>query len=303
LVEPKTARNPARAEQQLRSQYEIVSALALSDTLEQAGPQILASICRSVGWPVGELWRVDEEVGVLRRRAAFALEPALQRIVTAQGDATFAKGEGFPGATWAKGGPLSSTRPSQSSPAQGCHVVAELGLRCGYGFPIHTSDGRIFALLTFYAHELDALDDDIEPLLQGVSTHLDRFAARQRAVEDHRRQQPALLAREQLAAVGEAAATLVHEIGNRLNVIYMHAQLLQRQLERMPGVDPTITRRMELMLAANERLAEWLHDFRSRAESGEIGLGAPPSAIFGDGEPGSDPTFRVELPLRPATGG
>jgi GAF domain-containing protein len=302
-VEPKTAREPARADQQLRSQHEIVSALAMSDTLEQAGPQILASICRAVGWPVGELWRVDEEVGVLRRRAAFVLEPELQRIVTEEGDATFAKGEGFPGATWAKGGPFSSPRLSQSSPAQGCHVAAELGLRSGYGFPVHTSDGRIFALLTFYAHELDALDDDLERLLTSVSTHLDRLAARQRAAEDHRRQQPALLARERLAAVGETTATLAHEISNPLNVIYMQAQLLQRQLARMPDVDPTLTRRVELMLEANVRLAELLHDFRSRAQSGEIGLGAHPSTILGDGEPGSAPTIRVELSLPPQAGG
>lgn len=267
-----TATSPARTDGQLRSQYEIVAALVASDTLEQAGPQILASICRAVGWPVGELWRVDEQTGVLRRHAAFALAPALQRIATEEGNAALVKGEGFPGATWASGGPSSSPLPSPGSSAPWCRVLTELGLRCGYGFPVHAADGRMFALLTFYAHALEAHDVDIEQLLTSVSTHLDRFAARQRAAEDHRRQQPALLARERLAAVVEIVTSLAHDLGNPLNVIYMQAQLLQRQLARMPDVDPTLTRRVEVMVAENVRLAAVLHQFRARAESGELGL-------------------------------
>lgn len=266
------AKAHARADQQLHTQYEIASALATSNTLEQAGSAILESICRAAGWPVGELWRVDDQAGLLRREALCALEPEFLPIVTTASDTTFAKGEGFPGAAWAKNEPLSSPLPLHDSSVQSRESLTDHGLRCAYGFPVHTSEGRAFALLTFYARELDPAKDDIHRLLGTVSAHLNIFAERQRAEEDRRRLQQELLERERLAAVGETAATLAHEIGNPLNVMYMQAQLLQRQLSRMPNVDPKLAKRVEMLLAENIRLAQLLQDFRSLARRDELRL-------------------------------
>lgn len=251
------------ANRQLQSQYEVASALATSSTLEAAGRRILESICRCVGWPVGELWRVDQAAAVLRRVAFHGAEPEHQRIVTEGGEPVFARGEGLPGATWAAGGPLSEVHPDQAPQERRRPVIGQLGLRCGYGFPIHTSDGRIFALFTFYAPDIGSPSGDIERLLGTVSAQLDVFADRQREQEERRRLQRELIDRERLAAVGETAATLAHEIGNPLNSMYMQTQLLQRRLARMPGVDPKIAAGVDVLLSENKRLSQLLHDFRS----------------------------------------
>lgn len=177
----------------------------------------------------------------------------------------------MPGATWAKGGPVSISQAANPS-AGWRSALTELGLHCGYGFPVHTSNGRTFAVLTFYAHEIDTPDNEIERLLSTVSAQLNIFAERQRAQEERRRLQQELVDRERLAAVGETAATLAHEIGNPLNVMYMQAQLLRRQLAKVPDLDPKLMGRVEMLLAENVRLAELLQDFRAMSRRDELRL-------------------------------
>ena len=263
LREWRLERAHARATGQLQSQYEVASALATSSTLEEAGPRILESICRCVEWPVGELWRVDQSAAVVRRISSWVLEPELRRVEAQDDVRELARGEGLAGATWAAGAPQSVVHAAGAPHERQRPVIAELGLHCGYGFPIHTSDGRIFAVFTFYARELGSPSGDIERLLGTVSAQLDVFAERQRAQEERRRLQRELVDRERLAAVGETAATLAHEIGNPLNSMYMQAQLLQRRLARVPGLDPKIVRGVEVLLAENVRLSQLLQDFRS----------------------------------------
>ncbi|MCX4247290.1 ATP-binding protein [Paraliomyxa miuraensis] len=262
----------ARATRQLQSQYEVASALATSVSLEQAGTRILESICHCVEWPLGELWRVDEQAEVLRRVAFYATETAIVRVETEGGEPVFARGEGLPGTTWAKGAQLSILHPEDAPAERRRPVISRLGLRCGYGFPIRTSDGRIFALFSFYAQDIGHPNGDIERLLSTISAQLDVFAERQREQEERRRLQRELVDRERLAAVGETAATLAHEIGNPLNSMYMHAQLLQRRLARLPDVDPKITQGLEVLLAENVRLTNLLHDFRSLSRRNALTL-------------------------------
>ncbi|MCA9654515.1 MAG: response regulator [Myxococcales bacterium] len=259
-----------RANRQLQTQYEIASALATSTTLQEAAPRILESICRCVGWPVGELWRFDESAEVLHRKAFFSLDPALRTLEDVPH--RFARGEGLPGRTWEAGQPLSVTYPADAPGERARPALGELGLYCGYGFPVHTSDGRTFALFTFYAPSIHTADVDIERLMSTVSAQLDVFAERQRGEEERRRLQAELVERERLAAVGETAATLAHEIGNPLNSMYMHTQLLQRRLRRMANVDPSITEGVALLLSENLRLGSLLQDFRSLSRRGSLRL-------------------------------
>ena len=54
------------ANRTLELQYAITNILAESRNLTEASPRILQTICQSVGWEIGALWRVDHQAGVLR---------------------------------------------------------------------------------------------------------------------------------------------------------------------------------------------------------------------------------------------
>ncbi|MCA9711100.1 MAG: PAS domain S-box protein [Myxococcales bacterium] len=78
--------------------------------------------------------------------------------------------------------------------------------------------------------------------------------------------QERLLERERLAAIGTTAASFAHEIGNPLNSMYMHAQLLERRLARMEGnIDPRVRDNVATLLSETQRLSHLLDEFRALA--------------------------------------
>lgn len=78
--------------------------------------------------------------------------------------------------------------------------------------------------------------------------------------------QERLLERERLAAIGTTAASFAHEIGNPLNSMYMHAQLLERRLSRLPtSLDSRIHDNVAALLSETHRLSRLLDEFRALA--------------------------------------
>jgi two-component system sensor kinase FixL len=255
LREWKLARAHARAGRHLQAQYEVASALAISTTLVEAGSRIIEAICLCVGWPMGEFWRIDDAAGLLRREVAWASDADL---LAACRSTTLAlrSGDGLAGVTWARGEATSVGAPGSEAASPSPE------LRGGYGVPLRTSAGT-FGVFTFYAREVESPGADIEQLMSTVSHQLTLFAERQRAEEERARLQRELMTHERLAAIGETAAALAHEIANPLNSMFVLAQLLQRRVGRIPDIDAKIPGDIAKLLDENRRLAGLLQDFRS----------------------------------------
>jgi two-component system sensor kinase FixL len=93
-----------------------------------------------------------------------------------------------------------------------------------------------------------------------------RYAAFIRDVSEKIGLQERLLERERLAAIGTTAASFAHEIGNPLNSMYMHAQLLERRLSRVEQeLDPRIHASVAALLGETRRLSHMLDEFRALA--------------------------------------
>lgn len=93
-----------------------------------------------------------------------------------------------------------------------------------------------------------------------------RYGAFIRDISDKVSLQERLLERERLAAIGTTAATFAHEVGNPLNSMYMHAQLMERRLAKSEhGVDPKIGESMQSLLGQTQRLRHLLDEFRALA--------------------------------------
>jgi signal transduction histidine kinase len=67
---------------------------------------------------------------------------------------------------------------------------------------------------------------------------------------------------EQLAAVGAAAAIFAHEVGNPLNNVYMHTQLLDRRLRAL-RIGEAALGDLETILREVQRLNRLLEEFRA----------------------------------------
>lgn len=93
-----------------------------------------------------------------------------------------------------------------------------------------------------------------------------RYGAFIRDISEKIALQERLLERERLAAIGTTAASFAHEIGNPLNSMYMHAQLLERRLARVEQeLDPRINASVTALLGETRRLSHLLDEFRALA--------------------------------------
>lgn len=93
-----------------------------------------------------------------------------------------------------------------------------------------------------------------------------RYGAFIRDISEKISLQERLLERERLAAIGTTAASFAHEIGNPLNSMYMHAQLLERRLARTTQeVDPRVQSSVAALLGETRRLSHLLDEFRALA--------------------------------------
>lgn len=246
-----------RATRLLRAQFEIASALATSKTMHQAGPLLLEVVCKSFGWAMGEYWRLDREGTHLVRdacwsgRAAEASAPVLR-------PEPVGRGEGLPGLVWER----------REVVRLGDTAANAAEYRAALGFPVQAGP-ELFGVLTFFSHDPEPPDEELQLLLGSISSQLAVFTRHQRAEEERERLQREVDQRERLAAVGQTAAMLAHEIGNPLNSMHMLAQLLQRRLSRAQGLDPSIAANLDKILAENRRLNQLLLDFRSLARRRE----------------------------------
>ncbi|MCA9655716.1 MAG: PAS domain S-box protein [Myxococcales bacterium] len=100
-----------------------------------------------------------------------------------------------------------------------------------------------------------------------------RYGAFIRDISEKVRMQERLLERERLAAIGTTAASFAHEIGNPLNSMYMHAQLLERRLAKTElELDPKVHASVSALLGETRRLSQLLDEFRALARRHRISV-------------------------------
>src|SRR6476646_874237 len=94
-------------EQRRAAQYAVTRVLAESPTLAQAAAKLLQTICESLGWDIGLLWGVDEQMDKLRCLDVWhAPEVREESVGGFSREQLFRRGSGLLGRVWANGEPL-----------------------------------------------------------------------------------------------------------------------------------------------------------------------------------------------------
>src|SRR5436309_9061598 len=132
---------PVKAERRLLAQYEIARALASSDTLAEATPRILGSICEALQWDHGALWCVDQKASVLRCVETWhAPSQPFHEFIDTSRKSSFRPGTGLPGRVWSSKQPAWIPDVVQDTNFPRAAIAEREGLHAAFGFPI--SHGR-----------------------------------------------------------------------------------------------------------------------------------------------------------------
>lgn len=176
-----------RAASRLTLQHAVTQVLAGSASLSVAAPMILRAVCETIGWQVGEFWRVDHSADLIRLDTVWH-SPGLAAaaFVASTQQLAFPPGRGLPGEVWASGQAL-WTRDLAAAPIfvrQG--GARELGLRGAYAFPIRTVQATL-GVMVFFGR--DALEPaaDWSQTLDAIGRQTGDFIERKRAEAAMRR--------------------------------------------------------------------------------------------------------------------
>src|SRR4029077_19398770 len=169
-----------RAEERSAMQHGTTRVLAEGETLIDAMPKILRTICALSHWDLGALWLVNENdhPGVLSCTDIWH-QPSVEAVefsrVTRQ--SVFTRGLGLPGRVWADGKPAWVLDVMQDANFPRAPVAAQANLHSAFAFPIRVKE-KVLGVMEFFSHEIRSPDKDLLQVFVTVGSQIGQFIER-----------------------------------------------------------------------------------------------------------------------------
>ncbi|MEV6494738.1 GAF domain-containing sensor histidine kinase, partial [Actinoplanes sp. NPDC051633] len=233
--------------------------LAEADSSTAAASRVVEALGVKMGWPVAELWLIDDDRQLLvcaarhttggRRLGRFAVDE-------------LESGTALPGRVHARAQPwwiadLAADRWSLRSRA-----AARAGLHVAVGVPISTG-GRTLGALCVYGDRVEDPEDTLVALLTGIAAQVGQYWERRRAEE---------LTVELARTKDEFLALVTHELRNPLAIITGTAAVLDEDLDTLTEQEQR--QYLETICRSATRLSVLADDLLdlARLESGNLAI-------------------------------
>ncbi len=158
-----------RANDMLRLRCAVAEALAADAPASETVPRIIRAVCDNAGWDAGELWTVDESVGVLRLDTAWSGSSHIASALLIDARRLVLRpGHGLPGRAWAGGKTLWSADALGDAEFRRGDAARRCGLHGGFAVPLRAR-GRVVGVLALYARRATEPDRDLLDALDALS--------------------------------------------------------------------------------------------------------------------------------------
>ncbi|WP_072620630.1 PAS domain-containing protein [Spirulina major] len=183
-----------RAEEERQLLQELSQMIGEAADLETALQGVLARVCETTGWALGEVWCPGPSGQVLELHPAWYRSASLrhaQEFRIYSGDFRFARGVGLPGRVWQLEKPQWFPDVSLDPTFVRSQLALRCGLRSGFGVPI-IAEGTVVAVLVFFTMEARLRDPRLLDLINAIATQLSGMIRRKQAIDDALHSQLAL---------------------------------------------------------------------------------------------------------------
>jgi PAS domain S-box-containing protein len=165
-------------------QHAVTRVLAEAESIAEAAPKIVQTVCENLGWDCGALWQTDPESQKLHCVESWhrpgLIAPEFEADTRRR---TFTKGEGLPGRIWASGEPtwIKDVAEDQNFPR--APFAQEAKLHAAFGFPLLLGD-KFLGCVEFFSREIVAPDPELLQLVAGLGSQIGQFLERKQARQD-----------------------------------------------------------------------------------------------------------------------
>lgn len=175
------------ANARLAVQYAVARTLAEVRHLGEASRKIVQTICESVGWEFGDIWRVDSGVNALRcvdiwHRPGLAAE----EFVDATKKTTYEPGIGLPGRVWSSRKAFWIPEVSIESKLARAALAMKAGLHGAFAFPIILGT-EVIGVMEFFSKSVHPPDDELLSMLSALGTQIGSFVLREQLANQLKR--------------------------------------------------------------------------------------------------------------------
>ena len=242
-----------RTERRRIAQYTVASLLAGSQTLAEAGPQIIQTIAASGNWVCGAIW-LKTGAEELRCAATWRGEnPALEGFIEATRSTTLTAGRGLPGMVVVSAEARWVEDVLQDPSFIRTAAAAAAQLRGAFAFPL-CAEGIVNGVLELFSESLVHPDDDLLQMVEALGTQIGLFIHRRRIEQELKNQKETAEAAN--AAKDQFLANLSHELRTPLTPVLIWAGGTVNQ----PDLPPEIAEGLQMVCRNVELEARLIDD-------------------------------------------
>jgi diguanylate cyclase (GGDEF)-like protein/PAS domain S-box-containing protein len=173
-------------------EHSVTRVLAEASTAEEAIPQLIRTICESLGWACGAHWQWDPDRELLRVTGSWHIGvPGVAEFVAASagtlneapawtGEAPKTKTGGLVRRVWLGGAPAWIPDVTREPGFRRGENAIRAGLHCAFGFPI-LAGARPLGVLEFFGRDIKQPDETLLQAVQAIGRQIGLFIQRKEA--------------------------------------------------------------------------------------------------------------------------
>ena len=166
------------------AEHAITKLLVESDSLDRIASDVLRTICHTLDWSLGIMWKLDQSTDCLRVNGVWAEHPdQYGAFIDRTQQSTFSRGVGLPGRVWKSQQVEWITDVTRDTNFPRAPYAVTVGLRAACGFPI-LMKGELYGIMEFFTRSLREPDEALLNMFGSIAGQLSQYMARKHGEEE-----------------------------------------------------------------------------------------------------------------------